>query len=195
MDQILGDLEDINKLEYWFGEVLDEYYETSELVDLLMMAIGERRNGLFVLYTKEFEDVMKEFCDFYDLKYRIQHERSLKAILHRFYVKLKGEDDYGVKSIWVSRNRVPKIPLFYDSEDIGKFLNYPDSAVDAFLDEEKMGDEKSDYVSFRPAKNEISSLIEEERRRIKGLKELEKRGLDFPSKWLEEFESYSNASS
>ena len=185
---------DLEALEHWFGEVLDQYYAGSELLDLLMIASDNRENCLVSVYSKEQEEKLVEFCEYYDLNYRIENAKSIFSRINDISRKIKGQKIYTQKQIWISNNNVPRFTFHWSQKKIGRFLDYPESAIEAFKHDE-MAEKMSEYVSFRPAKNDIEPLLVEEHRRIELLKKLDEEGLKFPSRWLAEFDSYSNASS
>jgi len=191
----LDDEIDLDMFEYWFDEVLDKYYFDSELLDLLMIATGNRETCLVgIYYSREQIQYLIEFCEFYDLNCHIEDTKNLMQRFKDFLRKLSRQKTYIQKEAWISRSELPKFPRFYSQEDIGCFLNYPETAIEAFTND-RMAEKVSDYVSFRPAENDIEPLLAEEQKRINLLKKLNKKGLDFPARWLEEFETYSNASS
>jgi len=183
---------DLEVLDHWFSKVLDNYYAGSELLDLLMVATENRENCLVAIYSREQEEKLAEFCEYYDLNYRIENNKSIFSRIKDISRKIKGQKIYTEKHIWISHSKPPRFTLHWDQKDIGNFLNYPESAIEAFQND-RMAENMSDYVSFRPAKDDIDSLMVEEKRRVELLRKLDKEGLNFPSQWLIELESYSNA--
>ena len=170
-------------IEKYFLQILPEIFPSDECRGLLTLVAGERSGVLLMSVKEEDEELVKNFCDDFGLELEFMGERNdlldpgafITSDPDRLAVL---EDSYG---------------NFYGCSDeaVGKFLGYPEEAVEFYSEAEIPGEEYRkkvtylhnngvlgdedlkylqllDYVPF-PKKENILQAVEEGKRKKKKL--------------------------
>ena len=126
-------------IEKYFLQILPEIFPSDECRGLLTLVAGERPGVLLMSVKEEDEDLVKNFCDDFGLELEFMGERTelldpgafIASDSEKFSVL---EDSYG---------------NFYGCSDeaVGKFLGYPEDAVNFYSEAEIPGEEYSEKVT------------------------------------------------
>lgn len=192
-------------LEKYFVDELPEYLVLEEAFHLLLLILGEKDSALVMSADKDEVKLVKDFCRDFSLDIKVV-EGSSRSLID----KLLGRDTrFDKDEVFVCRDS-KRFELIDEndltSEDIGKFLEYPEEAVEYYLDKDMPakrfkeefntdleGSEYLNLVSFVPAPNteSVEKAIEQGRQREQSIKQIEERtSLSLSSLYLEPLKNF-----
>ncbi len=148
------------KLEHYFLEELPEKLSAEAAYPLLLLVLGERPGALVMSAGREKRKLLKQFADDFGLEYRTYGEDE-KSLIDRL---LRRETPLSKPGVFLTRDAerfdiVEKSDgRFYGTSDeaVGRFLGYPDSAIEYYDQDGTIGSETVEKISHMIDQGEIS---------------------------------------
>lgn len=114
---------DVDKMEKYFLERFQIRFDVQSRLSLFFMLTGEKPGARVMFIDESKKEIVEDFCDEFDLEYR-SFETDLH---HKYYITTREE-------IFDYLERMDKEEPYFTKRSEGKFLGYPNSAIDYFVE-------------------------------------------------------------
>ena len=136
---MVEDLKDLEitrvELEEWFEDILPSQFSLDPILSLLWFAIGERDSVLILGASKKDQKVLEDFCGVFGGEIYVDCGDK-----RGFLDRVLGRDSRVFKDeVFIARDEesfevLERSGDSFTAESIGEFLEYPESAVEAYSD-------------------------------------------------------------
>lgn len=152
-------LPEAEKLERWFLEILRQELDDGSEYPLLLVAVGEKPAALTMNLTDDQAEVLREFCEEFELEVLFSEGRVSKPGR-----VLDDSEQRPQKAAFIAESEDRFALLeegrFYGFSDrsVGRFLDFPESAVEFFAESEQPGMESKREIEELKSTGEIQDV-------------------------------------